>query len=206
MIHRRDEPLQHVFFPTQSVVWLTCTTTAGASSQLAMIGSEGFVGMEVLLGSRSALCDATLHDADDAVGYAMTVDAFSRELDQRGALYDLTQRYSAALVNALAQSVGCNAWHSGAQRCCRWLLEAERRFGRSSLSVTHEALSDLLGLRRPTVTILLQQLQRDDIISMSRGWVHIVDRPSLEQRACACVKTSNALWAAGEQRGVVAVA
>jgi CRP-like cAMP-binding protein len=201
IIHRRDEPLQHVFFPAESVIWLTCTTEAGASSQLAMVGSEGIVGIEVFYGSRSALCDATVHPSHDAVGHRMTVDVFRGELDRRGAFYDAVLHYAGALVDSLAQAVACNARHSAEARCSRWLLEVQLRFQNADvLSATHELLADLLGLRRPTVSLILQNLQSQGIISTNRGRIRIQDQFALQQRACECVKKSAAVCAASDPR------
>jgi hypothetical protein len=85
-------------FPDQSLIWLLNPTEDGANAQVAVVGAEGLVGIEAVLGSRVAMCDAVVHIPGGTAGVAMSVDAFRCELDRRGALYDLAQQYAANLV------------------------------------------------------------------------------------------------------------
>ena len=47
------------------------------------------------------------------------------------------------------------------------------------LSVTHEFLSIMLGVRRPTVTVALQMLEGAGLIKARRGRVLVLDRAGL---------------------------
>ena len=86
------------------------------------------------------------------------------------------------------QSVACNARHSVDARCCRWLLHAHDRLATDDLALTHDLLSTMLGVRRPTVTLVMNDLAHAGIVSTSRGLIRIVDRTALEARACACYR------------------
>jgi Mn-dependent DtxR family transcriptional regulator len=54
------------------------------------------------------------------------------------------------------------------------------------LSLTHEFLSEMLGVQRSSVTLIARQLQTEGLIRYRRGRVEIIDRASLEKRACEC--------------------
>lgn len=88
----------------------------------------------------------------------------------------LVRGYAQVFLSFVTQSVACNARHSVDARCCRWLLHA------------HDRLETMLGVRRPTVTLALNDLANAGIVSISRGKVRIVDRARLESRACDCYR------------------
>ena len=188
VLQHRDEPLRLVFFPDESLSWLISPTEDGSHTQVAMIGREGLVGVEAVFGSSVAMCDAVVQTVGEPSGYAMSLEAFGREIDRRGPLYSIARRYASGLVVALIRWAACNASHSAEERCCRWLLEAAFRLGRPGVPVTHELLSDLLGLRRSTVTLILRRLHDCGLISAQRGLVRIADQAALEQRSCDCYK------------------
>ena len=188
VLQQRDQPIRLVYFPERSLAWLTNPTEDGNNTQIAMIGREGMVGVEVALGSQVALCDAIVHTTGDQYGVAIGVDEFRHELDRNGALHTIVHRYAGAFVSLLTRWAACNASHSAEQRCCRWLLEAAARIGRPELAVTHELLSDLLGLRRSTVTQILGRLQHAGIVTAQRGSLRLNEQKHLEQRSCGCEK------------------
>jgi hypothetical protein len=95
----------------------------------------------------------------------------------------------AAVLEGLEQSVACNGRHSVDARCCRWLLQAQDRLGGDELAVTHDVLASMLGVRRPTVTLIIADLSRHGMVSGSRGAIGITDRAALERRACECYRT-----------------
>ena len=106
------------------------------------------------------------------------------------------------------QSIACNARHSVDARCCRWLLHAHDRLATDDLALTHDLLSTMLGVRRPTVTLVANELAHAGIVSTSRGLIRIVDRAALEARACVCYRTVtkiHAMSGPGEQGANVAI-
>ena len=161
--------------------------------RLRSVGSEGFVGVESFLGVRTAFSDVTMHIAGDGIATVMSVEAFRRELDRRDVFYAQASESVGRFIEGLSASVACNARHSVEERCGRWLLEAENRLGSRELSVTHELLAHLLGVRRPTVSLALQQFQRVGIISTARGRIQIDDHGGLARRACDCYERNRLL-------------
>jgi CRP-like cAMP-binding protein len=116
----------------------------------------------------------------------MRVGSFVAEMERRGALYQLVRRYSQALLVLMTRSVACNALHEVNARCARWLLMTHDRVASDEIVLTHEYLSNMLGVRRPTVTLVLKALQRKGAIRSSRGRIAVLKRETLERLSCEC--------------------
>jgi CRP-like cAMP-binding protein len=187
VLKKRGEPVSEVYFPGRCVCSITNAMEDGGMVEVAAVGREGFIGVSVALGNAIASGDAFVQVAGDPIG-VMSVDAFKRELDRRGVFYDLITRYSQAFVSLLMQSVACNGLHSAEERCCRWLLMTHDRIGQDEFPLTHEILAVMLGVRRPTVTLVMADLARKGVISHVRGHIRIVDRQGLEAASCECYR------------------
>jgi hypothetical protein len=114
------------------------------------------------------------------------IDVFDDEMSRRGAFHHAVSRYAQAFVAMLGQSLACNGLHSAEERCCRWLLMTHDRIGVAEFPLTHEILATMLGVRRPTVTLVLAELNRAGILSHARGRMRILDRRRLEDASCEC--------------------
>jgi CRP-like cAMP-binding protein len=119
----------------------------------------------------------------------MSAELFNAEMEKRGAFYNHLVRYNQALMSQIMQTTVCNGLHSAEQRCCRWLLMSHDRAGADEFPLTHEFLATMLGVRRPTVTIVANQLQQAGLIQYRRGSVRITDRTKLEAASCECYAT-----------------
>src|SRR5262249_13322224 len=108
--------------------------------------------------------------------------ATSRSAELRGLIFTYTER----LLAEAQQNVACNAIHDGASRLSRWLLQCADRTGGDQVLLTQEFLAEMLGVRRTTVTLLAQELQKRGILRYSRGRITILDRAALEACACEC--------------------
>jgi CRP-like cAMP-binding protein len=160
----------------------------GASVEVAMVGDEGMVGIGAVLGEPIASGDVVVHAAGNGA-YALGLEVFEREMAHGSAFRDVMARYAQAFVGLLAQSVACNGLHTAEERCCRWLLMTNDRLGSNEFNMTHEMLSMMLGVRRPTITLVLAQLAKAGMISQVRGRLRIVDRAALESASCECYRT-----------------
>jgi CRP-like cAMP-binding protein len=188
VLHKREAPLKQVFFPGRTLCSLVLTMEDGATAEIAVVGSEGIVGIEAALGVRVAASDATVQVAGDGGAFAMTVDAFREAMETSRLFESQVRKYAEMFVRVVMQSVACNARHAVDERCCRWLLQAHDRLATDDLALTHDLLSTMLGVRRPTVTLVINDLANAGILSTSRGTVRIVDRAALEARACKCYR------------------
>jgi CRP-like cAMP-binding protein len=153
-----------------------------------MVGDEGMVGIGAVLGEPIATGDVVVRAAGNGA-YALRLEVFEREMARGGAFSEVMGKYTQAFVALLTQSVACNGLHTAEERCCRWLLMTHDRLGSDEFNMTHELLSMMLGVRRPTVTLVLAQLAKAGMIAQVRGRLRIVDRPALESASCECYCT-----------------
>jgi CRP-like cAMP-binding protein len=193
VLHKHGEPIGEIFFPGRSVCSITNAMEDGGVVEVATVGREGLVGIGAVLGNSVASGDAFVQVAAEPAA-VMSISAFRREMERRGPFYDAVTRYSQAFVALLMQSVACNGLHSAEQRCCRWLLMTHDRIGQDEFPLTHEFLAIMLGVRRPTVTLVMAELARAGIISHVRGHIRIADRAGLEGASCECYRNLRAVF------------
>ena len=192
VLHKHGEPVSEIFFPGRSVCSITNVMEDGAVVEVATVGRAGLVGIAAVFGSPVSTGEAFVQIAAEPAA-VMSIDAFRREMERRGAFHDRITRYSQSFVNMLMQSVACNGLHSAEERCCRWLLMTHDRIGQDDFPLTHELLAIMLGVRRPTVTLVMAELTRAGIISHVRGHIRIVDRQGLEAATCECYRNIRAV-------------
>jgi CRP-like cAMP-binding protein len=171
-------------FPLSGVVALNHVMARGATTAVALVGSEGLVGMSLFMTGASTLLRAVVVMPGDAARLPRA--AIERERALGGGLQSLALRYIQALTTQMAQTAVCNRHHNVYQQLCRWLLVAFDRTGNGEVHLTHEQIANLLGVRREGVTEAAGRLQKDGIIHYSRGLIRLDDRAGLEQRACEC--------------------
>lgn len=178
--------VDEVHFPVDAVVSILTRMDDGSSVEIATIGNEGVVGLSLAWGSDAMNPReiATVQVPGEVV--SMDAGAFRDELQRQGALATLVERYTLAFFSQVSQQVACNGLHSIEQRCARWLLLTHDRVGTDEFPMTHEFLSQMLGVRRASVTVTAGILQKAGFVEFSRGRVRVVDRPGLEGAACEC--------------------
>jgi CRP-like cAMP-binding protein len=184
---RQGEPIQHVVLLNGGVCSLVKAMENGSSIEIVGLGAEGIIGTNVALGQAESAGDVIVHVASDAA-LVLPIDAFKAEIERCGGLADLVKRYQAAFTVQLMQTAACNAMHSAEERCCRWLLMTHDRIQRDEFPMTHELVATALGVRRPTVTLIMAALYRSGVIRHARGRVTIIDRTALEARSCECYR------------------
>jgi CRP-like cAMP-binding protein len=190
---RQGQPVHEIIFPTGGVCSLMKTTEDGHSIEVMGIGADGAIGASVAWGQAESSADVMVQLPNDGA-LVMPLEVFKAELQLRGALFAAITNYCQTFTMQLMQITACNALHSADERCCRWLLTTDDRIQTGSLGITQEMLAMALGVRRPTVTHIMADLHRSGIVQYSRGDVQIVDRKSLETRACECYRTLSPNW------------
>lgn len=176
--------IRHVYFPTDSIVSLLCVMEDGDSAEIAVVGTEGIVGISLFMGGETTPSRAIVQSADSA--YRLKGQRLKDEFDRAGTLQHLLLRYTQALITQMAQTAVCNRHHSLDQQLCRWLLLSLDRLPTNELVMTQELIANMLGVRREGVTESAGKLQRAGLISYHRGHISILDRPGLEARVCEC--------------------
>ncbi len=176
--------IRHVYFPTDSIVSLLCVMEDGDSAEIAVVGTEGIVGISLFMGGETTPSRAIVQSAGSA--YRLKGQRLKDEFDRAGTLQHLLLRYTQALITQMAQTAVCNRHHSLDQQLCRWLLLSLDRLPTNELVMTQELIANMLGVRREGVTESAGKLQRAGLISYHRGHISILDRPGLEARVCEC--------------------
>jgi CRP-like cAMP-binding protein len=178
-------PIERIYFPWDGVCSFTTTMRDGRMVEVGTIGNEGVVGIAAYFGGRLPDTE-TIVQVPGEGATMMRAGTFLAEMERRGGLYQLVRRYSQALLALMAQSVACNALHDMDQRCARWLLMTHDRVEADTLLLTQEYLAAMLGVRRPTVTLVAKRLQANGLIDYRRGRIVIKDRPGLARLSCEC--------------------
>ncbi len=178
-----DEPITHVYFPESCVISVLGLTSDGGAVETATIGNEGMSGLPLFLGTDRTAAQAFCQVPGDAL--RLDADAFRRAATQ-SSLRLLLGRYTQALFTLVGQASACNRLHPARERCARWLLQTHDRVGRDEFGLTQQFLSQMLGVRRATVTEAAGALQAEGLIDYAYGKIVVRDRAGLERAACEC--------------------
>lgn len=178
--------MEHVFFPTSSIVSLVYTTENGSTAEMALAGNDGVVGVGLFLGGDTTPSRAVVQVAGGAL--KLRAKPLHEEFSRDGAFQQLLLRYTQALITQVSQTAVCNCLHSMEKRLCRWLLLSLDRIQSDELPMTQEFISYMLGGRRATVTVAARHLQDEGLIRYARGHIRILDRDGLEATACECYR------------------
>jgi hypothetical protein len=180
-----DEDVSYVTFPLDRTV-VTLVVPAGGDRHVetATVGHEGAVGGVVSQGYLPAFTRCVVL----VEGSVLRMEADRLKVAKRASptLNDLFVRYADCLLAQVLQSVACNAAHPIEHRVLRWLLGLQDRLGTDALPVTQAVLGNMLGIGRTYVTGVLANLQRQGLIHVGRGRIHMLDRSRTEAACCGC--------------------
>jgi CRP-like cAMP-binding protein len=184
VLYEPGDEMQHVYFPTTTIVSLLYVMENGSSAEIAIVGNEGIVGISLFMGGETTSNRAVVQSA----GHAFRVRSMllKDEFFRAGPFQRLLLRYTQALITQMGQTAVCNRHHSVEQQLCRWLLMSLDRLGSNELTMTQELISNMLGVRREGVTESASKLQKLGLIEYHRGHIKVLDRPALEAHCCEC--------------------
>jgi CRP-like cAMP-binding protein len=187
VLHAHGEPIRQVYFPNGGVVSITTKSlSTGTMVEAATVGDEGMLGVEAFFSEDACAAGETFMQVPDTDAEILSVDVFRREIATQGALHRAVARYIQYLLAMTMQSTACNALHPVEQRCARWLLMTHTRMHRQDFTLSHEFLGMMLGVHRPTVSLVAGTLQRAGLIEYTHGRVTVLDREGLEAASCEC--------------------
>jgi len=173
-----------VYFPADSIVSLLYVLEDGASTEIAVTGNEGLVGISLFMGGESTPSRAVVQSAGH--GYRLRGAILKKLFTSSGSVQHLLLRFTQALITQMTQTAVCNRHHAVDQQLCRWLLLMLDRLGSSEVLMTQELIANMLGVRREGVTEAAGKLQAEGLIEYHRGHIRVLDRPRLEARVCEC--------------------
>jgi CRP-like cAMP-binding protein len=174
----------HAYFPTTALVALLYVMENGATSEIAVVGHEGMLGVVLFMGGGAAPSRAVVQCAGE--GFRLPGRFLTAEFERSPGVAALMLRFTQALIAQMAQTAACNRHHQLHQQLCRWLLLSLDRLPGGELPMTQELIANMLGVRREGVTEAALKLQQAGVIRYGRGLISVLDRPGLEQRACEC--------------------
>ena len=173
-----------MFFPTSAIVSLMYVTLDGASSEIAVIGNDGAVGMSLFMTDSHTLHQSLVHSSGK--GFRLSAAATKNVLKRGGPMLETLLSYSQKFIVQVTQNSASNRHYSIEQRLSRRLLLSLDRGSSNDLKLTHELLANILGIRRESVTEAALKLQQSGAIRYSRGNITILDRNKLEQSCTEC--------------------
>jgi CRP-like cAMP-binding protein len=182
LLARPGEPYTQVLFPLTGVVSVLVPMGEEPSVEAGVIGHEGMVGIPIVLGA-----DQGPHEVIAQVsgsGLRMSAHRFKGVLAESPGLRGVLQRYALTFMNQAARSSACNRMHDVNQRLARWLLLVHDRVVGDEFGLTQEFLSEMLGVRRPSVSLAAQTLHHAGLINYRWGRITVLDRRGLEDAAC----------------------
>lgn len=189
VLYESGDKLDYAYFPTTAVVSMLYIMEDGGTAEIGIIGNDGVLGISLFLGGETTTSRAVIQSAGDAL--RMKPKDLRDEFSRGGRFQDLLMRYTQALMTQISQTAVCNRLHSVDEQLCRWLLLSHDRLDSDKLVMTHDLISNMLGVRREGVTLAAKKLAAKSLIKNTRGTITILDRHGLEDAACECYEIVN---------------
>lgn len=188
-----DSPARQVYFPTGSILSLTTSSKDSPVLEIGMVGSEGMLGLQVVLAVGSVPLQASVRGPGTA--WRVATEPFNRELAGSRALRRSLNCYLQVTLLQFTLEARCVRFHHVKQRLARWLLMTHDRAHADSFSVTQALIAHLMGVRRVGIAQAAGAFQRMGMIRYVRGILTIVDRKGLELESCGCYETARKTYA-----------
>jgi CRP-like cAMP-binding protein len=185
-LHEPGDKMPYVYFPNAGVISMLTVMEDGVAVEIATIGNEGMADLFVFLGLEES--ESRLLIQVPGTAMRMESERFRQHVKQIPSLRALLGYYAVALFALVAQSAACNRMHPIVQRCARWLLMTHDRVDAAVFPMTHDFLAEMLGVRRPGVSVAAEALRHAGLITYRRGKVTVLDRPGLEAASCECYR------------------
>ena len=181
------EQFEFCYFPVRGVISMVTLMASGAGAEIGLVGSEGMVGYNALLGDTRAPHQALVQGSGEAI--RISAADLIKLRDHSEEAETLLLRYINSFLSIVSQGAACNALHKVEARMARWILLVQDRLHGDSLPITHEFLANMLGIRRATVTVVANVLEQAGLVSLGRREIRVLDRDGLLKASCECYNT-----------------
>ena len=184
---KQGKPIDYVYFPCRSAHSCMTYLEDGSAVEVGTIGNESFTGIEMLLDA--TLATQTVVCQIGGPSLRMDAENFRKVIGSASALTKILRHSAQAYLTQVSQSVACNRLHSTDMRFARWLLITHDRVQHDEFELTQEFLAAMLGVHRPSVSVVAGLFQQAGMIRYSRGRMKILNRDRLEESTCECYAT-----------------
>jgi CRP-like cAMP-binding protein len=184
VVGERGHEATNVYFPCGGVLSVLAYMESGAAVEVGTIGKEGLFGLELLVGGTEWTETTVCQVEGDSL--RMPAQAFLRAVAGDTPLRRIAQRYLVAYMAVVSQSVACNRLHNIEERFARWVLMTHDRVDGDVFFLTQDYIADMLGVHRPSVSLVAGAFQQAGFIKYSRGCMSILNREGLEEASCEC--------------------
>jgi CRP-like cAMP-binding protein len=172
--------IDHVYFIDEGLASIVVAGRSGEQTEVAVIGREGASGCPIFLEADRSFQD--IYMQVEGKGRRIEAHEVARLLNERHSLRRVFLRYAHTVSVQQDETALAAARGTTRQRLARWLLMAQDRLG-DDLDLTQDVLSLMLGVRRPGVTIALQEFAAARLKGNGRGKIHVRDREGLKSVA-----------------------
>lgn len=192
VLYSAEDEIRFAYFVSSGMASFMSITTDGNSIEVGNVGSEGMVGIPVLLRQVKTPHQVLVQVPGEAL--VISADILRKEFEKEGELKNRLLRYTHALATYMSQLGVCNHFHTVDKRLCRWLLISSLQVQSRSFHLTHESLSQVLGTGRTGVTMAANKLQKAGLIQYYRGQIAILDQAGLENTCCDCYRITKEVF------------
>ena len=189
VLYESGDKMDYAFFPTSAIVSMLYIMENGRTAEIGVVGNDGLIGNALFMGDDTTTSRAIIQRAGNA--FRMKAKDVKAEFALGGMFQKMLLRYTQGLMTQISQTAVCNRLHSVEQQLCRWLLLIHDRIDSNKLVMTHDLISNMLGVRREGVTLAAQKLAERELIKNIRGTISIIDRQGLEEAVCECYEVVN---------------
>ena len=189
VLYESGDKMDYVYFPTTMIISMLYVMENGATAEIGVVGNDGVCGIALFLGGDTTTSRAIIQSA--GAGFRMKKKDLRTEFALGGVFQRMLLRYTQALMTQISQTAVCNRLHAVEQQLCRWLLLSHDRLDSDKLVMTHDLISNMLGVRREGVTLAAQKLAKRKLIKNARGTITVIDRQGLEEAVCECYRVVN---------------
>jgi CRP-like cAMP-binding protein len=176
--------IDHVYFPISGVVTMFIRMADGDQIEAGMIGNEGMVPLCLFLGLNSTPFRAVVQNSGQAL--RIPAKTFDARVQAGYLFHSILLRFTATFMAQVSLSAACKRLHSLRAQYCRLLLMTHDRVRTSPFLLTQQAIAEMLGVRRMSVTAVANGLHDEGLIDYRRGRIRITDRVGLKKAACEC--------------------
>lgn len=184
VLYEPGKSIRSVYFPNEAMLSLVSVMRDNSTTEVGLVGNEGMIGLPIILGGEYSISQVIVQVQGTAK--KLSAELLKQEFLRGGKLQKLLLLYTQARLSQISLIAACKSHHTVEQRFARWLLTVNDCIAKDELPLTQKFISQMLGVRRASVTEAALVLQKLKIISYNRGHIRILEREKLEETACEC--------------------